>query len=443
MRLRTARFCEEVEASTAVMSVALCVWLGAATTLPGCLSDRPLAGKPARSEIEASAEGDPCSQAARNAEELKGAAASRASPLDPSLTGAASVEAEPTRPPATSATESALRAHALRLDLPTGEVRRTARRVSAAGKSFHVTVLDAPLGSARLKLGLARERVGATEPLADIARRNGAIAAINGCFFDAYSDRQVRNPYGTLISGGQFLHSSDHPTILGYWPDGTAAIGKAAFKVVGGLDGSEKWPNNWYAYGLNNYPESGNWVEIYTPLFTLGRTPADGYHVVVQAGRVTSRGGGSQSIPGDGFVLHLRGKEKYLADRFAPGKQCSYRVTVKWSTPDLDWLSAREALGCGPLLVQNSAVSVAPADEGFKDPKVLTDSGDRSAVGLTEDGRLLLVTCPSATMKQLGHVMKALGCGDAMNLDGGLWFRGKYVTTPGRDISNALLVLDR
>ena len=72
---------------------------------------------------------------------------------------------------------------------------------------------------------------------------------------------------------------------------------------------------------------------------------------------------------------------------------------------------------------------------------------DRSAVGLTEDGHLLLVTCPSATMQQLGQVMKALGCGDAMNLDGGassgLWFRGKYVTPPGRDISNALLVLAR
>ena len=43
--------------------------------------------------------------------------------------------------------------------------------------------------------------------------------------------------------------------------------------------------------------------------------------------------------------------------------------------------------------------------------------------------------------------MKALGCRDAMNLDGGassgLFFRGAYLTRPGRDISNGLLVMAR
>ena len=48
---------------------------------------------------------------------------------------------------------------------------------------------------------------------------------------------------------------------------------------------------------------------------------------------------------------------------------------------------------------------------------------------------------------QMADVMKALGAWNAMNLDGGassgLWARGRYLTTPGRPISNALLVLDK
>ncbi len=429
------------QASVVIVARALTAWLAVAAALGGCMRDRPLAGQPAPSEIEANARGDPCSQREQMAEDLRGAAVAEASPTVTSLSAVAEAWAKPTQ------AEPSPPSVALRKDLPVGEVRRISRHVTVANKSFSVAVVDVPLGSVRLKLGLARERVGATEPLADIARRNGAIAAINGCFFDAYSDRQVRNPYGSLISGGEFLHISDHPAMLGYWPDGTAAIGKAAFKVAGGLGGSEKWPSNWYAYGINDYPESGNWAEIYTPLFVLGRTPADGFHVVVKNERVTAKGSGPQSIPADGYVLYVRGKERYLADRFSPGTQCSYRVTVKWSEPGLDWLSAGEGLGCGPLLVRGGAVSVNPADEGFKDPKVLTDAGDRSAVGLTSGGHLLLVACPAATVSQLAEVMKALGCVDAMNLDGGassgLWFRGKYLTTPGRDISNALLVVAR
>jgi len=50
-------------------------------------------------------------------------------------------------------------------------------------------------------------------------------------------------------------------------------------------------------------------------------------------------------------------------------------------------------------------------------------------------------------MPQLAQTMKALGCRDAMNLDGGassgLFHRDTYLTRPGRDIPNALLVLPR
>jgi exopolysaccharide biosynthesis protein len=58
---------------------------------------------------------------------------------------------------------------------------------------------------------------------------------------------------------------------------------------------------------------------------------------------------------------------------------------------------------------------------------------------------ILIVT--SASVPQLAEIMLQLGCRDAMNLDGGassgLWLRGQSIRTPGRLLSNALLIMPR
>ncbi|MEM3433288.1 MAG: phosphodiester glycosidase family protein [Candidatus Methanomethyliaceae archaeon] len=330
--------------------------------------------------------------------------------------------------------------------LPAGSVKSRSQTLAVSGTKVTVQVVEAPLGSVRTQVGLARGVVGATEALEAIASRHGAIAAINGSFFDAYSSRAVRNPYGTLITKGKVVHISDHPTVLAAWPNGRVAIGWARLRIVGGLDGNYTFPDNWYAYGINDYPQGLNWAELYTPDWASQTAPAGGVAIQVRRGIVAQKHTGSVNIPPDGYVLYLRGRETYLVERFRIGRLCSYRIELE-SGDGQHWLSAREVLGCGPLLVKNGQVVVDPPREGFDDPKVLTLACARSAVGLTPDGRLLLVTCRQATIARLAAAMKALGCVDAMNLDGGassgLWFRGSYLTTPGRPISNALLLLPK
>lgn len=72
--------------------------------------------------------------------------------------------------------------------------------------------------------------------------------------------------------------------------------------------------------------------------------------------------------------------------------------------------------------------------------------GARSAIGVTSDRTLLLVTC-SCKAQQLAGVMNALGAKDAVNLDGGascgLYANGKTIVSPGRLISNAVAVVKR
>lgn len=102
------------------------------------------------------------------------------------------------------------------------------------------------------------------------------------------------------------------------------------------------------------------------------------------------------------------------------------------------------ALQAGPRLLVNGKVSLNVLAEGFKDPKILTGGGSRSALGLTRDHKLILLTSGGATIPQLAEIMKQAGAYQAMNLDGGassgLYYNGKYLTAPGRLISNALVV---
>jgi len=118
--------------------------------------------------------------------------------------------------------------------------------------------------------------------------------------------------------------------------------------------------------------------------------------------------------------------------------------------PGLDFKSVYEAghmegaLQAGPRLLTDGKVTLDVKKEGFKDPKILTGGGARSALGITKDHKLILLTTGGATIPQLAEIMKQAGAYQAMNLDGGassgLYYNGSYLTTPGRQISNAIVV---
>ncbi|WP_150265510.1 phosphodiester glycosidase family protein [Paenibacillus tepidiphilus] len=102
------------------------------------------------------------------------------------------------------------------------------------------------------------------------------------------------------------------------------------------------------------------------------------------------------------------------------------------------------AIQAGPRLLLNGQPAINAVAEGFKDPKILTGGGARSALGLTRDHKLILLTTGGATIPQLAQIMKLAGAYQAMNMDGGassgLYYGGRYLTEPGRLISNALVV---
>lgn len=330
------------------------------------------------------------------------------------------------------------------------------KKVEAAGKSFSVNVIRAPLSLYKVKVALADGKVGATAPLDEIATSAGALAAINGCFFDAYTDDAIKAPYHNLITGGKVVHIGDTGTTLGFDADGGYLMQRVKIRVHGGLDGNYGYPDDWYAFLVNHPAKQSSIAAIYDSLWDGDWTPAAGTQVSVSFDfKVESVGAGPTEMPAGGFVIVFSGGEEYLAKKFIENRT----VNVRWTFEDADaargsasgsssfWSRCTEAIGCGPRLVAGGAVAYAPESEGFSSPKILTNSGARSAVGVTAGGEILLVTCGAATVKELAGIMQQLGAYDAMNLDGGassgLWTNGRYATTPGRDISNALVVVER
>lgn len=113
----------------------------------------------------------------------------------------------------------------------------------------------------------------------------------------------------------------------------------------------------------------------------------------------------------------------------------------------LDWSNVEHALTSGPTLVRDGKVWLYPRAEGFRDPRVLVGTARRSAIGLTWDNRLVLVTVHRPiTLNKLANIMLRFSCKAAVNLDGGsssaLYSNGQFVTVPQRRLSNVLLVYD-
>ncbi|AJY76964.1 phosphodiester glycosidase family protein [Paenibacillus beijingensis] len=235
-----------------------------------------------------------------------------------------------------------------------GSIQEDANPIIAEQRTFKVGNKTVPVHMVTVSLldpridldiALAGNEIGKVEELKSIASRNGAILAINGTFFDAYTTSENKNPYGYLVNSGKMLHKSsgDLRTI--------------------------------FLYDRNNFAEL---------------------------------------IAGADF----------------PGR-------FRKGTID-------GALQAGPRLLLDGKVDLNVKQEGFRDPKILTGGGARSALGITRDHKLILLTSSGATIPQLASIMKQAGAFQAMNLDGGassgLYYDGKYITAPGRQISNAILV---
>ena len=91
-----------------------------------------------------------------------------------------------------------------------------------------VNAVEIPLHAAVPNMVVAGDVVGNREELASMAKRSGAIVAINGTFFNAYSDPPF--PYGNIIKNGKIVHRGSVGTTCGFYADCTVKFGHVEFR---------------------------------------------------------------------------------------------------------------------------------------------------------------------------------------------------------------------
>lgn len=263
---------------------------------------------------------------------------------------------------------------------------------------------------------------------------------------------------------------------------------KEPLKLYGCVDKTTKnyWSNEingmdfnlfsvWY---INNKPVDSTGVYLYTPEKGETLEVPKGNAIIVENGRIIEVLFDTVKfdIPKDGFVIYY-GKDaadkSYLQARFSIGKTVDfydadtkdinteeiikdavekYRyvlyqdMKISKSLSDIDLSKVNGLISAGPYLVKKGEIIVNAEKEGFKEDKIIKNRAGRSALGLTKDNKLLLVTVPNVNIEELAQIMLNLGSVEAMNLDGGassaLYANGKVLTKPGRKLSTVLAVYD-
>ena len=302
----------------------------------------------------------------------------------------------------------------------------------APGAPVSAHVLWVDLEVVEVRHVLALDQVLGQETPTSMARRLGAVAAINGGFSISNDPWNVvhGDPNGFLVLDGRVISDPVEPRAsAGICRD---AVGKQRFRTL-------RPRTEWHVLGeggrirvdgVNRGREPGDLV-VYTP--DWGRstiTGPDGVEVRVVADTVRDvRGGGSSPIPEDGFVLSASGAARARLDGVQAGT--SMRLNVRTLDLDREGGAPLDLTGCsfssaGPVIVRDGAVVRQYGLEGFRD-EFTFGRHPRTALGTTSHDTLVVAVVDGRqeelsagmTLPELGEFMAELGVRLGYNLDGG------------------------
>ena len=265
-------------------------------------------------------------------------------------------------------------------------------------------------------------RVAAGEPVTAQAERAGAVAAVNGDFFDISASSA---PFGVGIRDGEVVQSPDpDPTwrrsAAIFTPDGLGSIGEVFFEgTITTSAGSLQLA------GINtpSLPVTG--IEAFTPVWgTYCRCRASQgasavAEVEVVGNRVTAvrEQAGEGAVPEGGFVLV--GREAGAASLRALAVGDEVRIDYRARTAQDQHIHA--ALNGRHLLVVDGVARRAGAGDNVP-------PAPRTAIGFSADGRRMFLLsvdgrqpafAEGVGLDELAQMMVELGAHSAVNLDGG------------------------
>ncbi|WP_432511375.1 phosphodiester glycosidase family protein [Kineococcus sp. SYSU DK001] len=285
-----------------------------------------------------------------------------------------------------------------------GPVRQALLRL-AAGSTTRPVLLQHDLSSPRTP--------------ADLAAAGGAVAAVNGDFYDI--DR-TGTPDGPVVLAGRPLKAAADPQgAVGISPGPTGTTGRVGPVQ---LDGTVTLGGRTHRLAaLATRTVAPDTLALFPPAWGAGDrslTTAAGVEVEVRAGAVTAvRAPGPTPVPADGFVLVGTGTLVPELTALAVGTAVTSDVRVRVDA--LPPGSTGFAVGARLELVRDGA----PAPFDTTDPTWAALRA-RTAIGWTAGGDLLLLTVEGGTATSIGVTaadtarrMLDAGAVGAVMLDGG------------------------
>jgi len=372
---------------------------------------------------------------------------------------------------------------------------------------INVVTADLSAPGVRVGVGIGQDKVSGTdatqgrEDVSRLARRWGALAAVNADFFPYTGD-----PLGVGIRDGELFSEpyvgvtgKGGPRVtLGVAPGGRGIL----FDTLGFLgDLQTRGGERAFINGIDR-SVGRNEIVVFTGLYgpTTANKPGGveavitGVNLPVRAdkllsGRVASVRvvrDATESIPQGGVVISggPGAGAEFLARNLHPGEPVSFVLAVapagetraafgvallprtrgdlpsrageSISRGAWTWAQVPQAVGGGPRLLTDGQVMIDWAAEGF-DAGFAADPNPRTAAGVTRDGHhLLLVTVDGrqgisrgVSLAGMALILKRYGAWDAINLDGGgsteMAVGGLTVSSPGgegaeRPVADMLLV---
>jgi exopolysaccharide biosynthesis protein len=283
--------------------------------------------------------------------------------------------------------------------------------------NVHKLAINTNSPSVRVRPAIAKNKIGATERVDSIAKRENAVVAINGSFFEA--KRKPNLPVGILIADGRVINKSLlNRTALGITSTGNVIFGTPKMKgeVLNPIT-KEKFS----VWGVNR-PRKKHEVILYTPEYgKSSRTNKWGKEIIVSRGKVVAHGVGGSEIPTDGCVISFHGWTRKYIDLFPVGSYVVINFGLNGS-----WEMVDHVITGGPLLMKAGKVMVKRSviEEIFRG--LILKPTARTAAGIDDYGKLYFFVVdkrPGAsagtTFSELAKIMRDEGIMNGMALDGG------------------------
>ena len=282
---------------------------------------------------------------------------------------------------------------------------------SAGPVRAHLLEVDFKAGYA-LRPVLSNDSVAGIEALSEMAARSQAVAMVNGPYY-----MRSGEILGLLKIDQTLVSTPDTPrTSFGVLPDGKIIFDSPAFTGHVELPDKTRIPID----GVNRGRGESELIlyNTYYAYWTL--TAGGGREFLVRDGRIVDIRNDNSVISEGTVVLSASGRQAWLMADLKIGDPLKIVQTL-----GPVWDKVTQAVGAGPCLVKNGEIYMTTLGEEFGSD-VAGGRAPRTALGITKDGKALLVvvdgrsrTSVGYTLLELARFMLEQGAVEAMNLDGG------------------------